>query len=47
MVKPKHLTDSDSFVRLWCHESSRVFRFALLINSSFGNLILFMVLAIA
>ena len=26
MVKPKHLTERSSMLRLWCHESSRVFR---------------------
>jgi dynein heavy chain len=26
MVKPKFLTDSDSLIRLWCHEGARVFR---------------------
>jgi dynein heavy chain, axonemal len=26
LVKPQHLPDADSFVKLWCHESSRVFR---------------------
>eukprot|EP01038_Epipyxis_sp_PR26KG_P008413 gene8413-11380_t len=26
MVKPHHLPDMESLIRLWCHESSRVFR---------------------
>jgi dynein heavy chain len=26
MVKPKHLTERSSLIRLWCHESARVFR---------------------
>ena len=40
MVKPKHLPDSNSVVRLWCHESARVFRYNLYSLSS--NLRLFL-----
>ena len=26
MIKPKHIQSKDSIIKLWCHESSRVFR---------------------
>ena len=26
LINPKHITDKDSLIRLWCHEGARVFR---------------------